>query len=62
MDMDANKLDTGMAPQASEVSIESNPELVLAWYFGVSEEAAREMMPADTGDTLTFRSLPPGDA
>ncbi len=38
------------------------PELVLSWYFGVSEEKAREMMPADTGDVLTFGSLPPGDA
>lgn len=38
------------------------PELVLAWYFGVSEDKAREMMPADTGDTLTFPTIPPGDA
>ena len=38
------------------------PELLLAWYFGVSEDKAREMMPADTGDVLTFGSLPAGDA
>ena len=38
------------------------PELVLAWYFGVSEDKAREMMPADTGDTLAFPTIPPGDA
>lgn len=38
------------------------PELLLAWYFGVSEDKAREMMPADTGDVLTFGGLPAGDA
>lgn len=37
------------------------PELLLAWYFGVSEDKAREMMPDDTGDALTFGG-PPGDA
>ena len=36
------------------------PELLIAWYFGVSEDKAREMMPADTGDTLTFAGLPTG--
>lgn len=38
------------------------PELLIAWYFGVSEDKAREMMPADTGDTLTFAGLPTGRA
>lgn len=36
------------------------PELLIAWYFGVSEDKAREMMPADAGDTLTFAGLPTG--
>ena len=38
------------------------PELLLAWYFGVSEDKAREMMPADAGDALTFAGLPAGGA
>lgn len=38
------------------------PELLLAWYFGVSEDKAREMMTADAGDALTFAGLPAGGA
>ncbi len=30
------------------------PELVNAWYFGVDEEKARQMMPATSPDVLTF--------
>ena len=58
MDMDANKLDTGMAPQASEVSIESNPELELAWklaeYTGVNLFLTGK---AGSGKTTFLRSL-----
>mgnify|MGYP000044929756 CR=1 FL=1 len=30
------------------------PEILTAWYFGVSEEEAKEMLPADTPDSILF--------
>ena len=32
------------------------PEKLLAWYFSVDEEKARQMMPATSPDVLTFGS------
>lgn len=48
--------DTGVEFQRRMQLAESSylrPELLVAWYFGVDEEKAREMMPAD-GEELTF--------
>ena len=47
--------DTGVEFQRRMAMAQANylrPELVTAWYFGVDEEKARQMMPA--ADTLHF--------
>lgn len=49
--------DTGVEFQRRLSLVQSNylrPEQLLAWYFGVDEEKARQMMPLSNPDVLTF--------